>query len=256
MGINKNLYFGTANAFSFSDYGCYISGDSVYNAPIRVYDEYEIPGRNGNLLVSQNRFANIQVSYPAFIFADTQTEFATKMQNLRNKLYSYKGYQKITDDYHPDEFRMGIYYEGLEAAPVSYNRAGQFDITFNCKPQRFLTSGQMYTNLSNNTNVTLTNPTAFDACPLIFLSSPYYGATFTINGTVITVAASSSDYSLYIDTESGEAYKADGTSVNNLISIPGNEFPKLVPGDNTVKFARGSSSSTAIAKIMPNWWRI
>ena len=79
MGINKNLYFGTTNAFSFSQYGCYISGDSVYNSPIRVYDEYEIPGRNGNLLVSQNRFANIEVTYPAFIFASTQTEFATKI---------------------------------------------------------------------------------------------------------------------------------------------------------------------------------
>lgn len=256
MGINKNLYFGTNNAFSFSQYGCYISGDSVYNSPIRVYDEYEIPGRNGNLLVSQNRFANIEVTYPAFIFASSQAEFATKMRDLRNKLYSYKGYQKITDDYHPDEFRLGVYLSGLEASPVHYNRAGEFTVSFNCKPQRFLTSGQTYTNLTHNTNVTLTNPTPFEASPLIFLSSPYYGATFTINGTTITVAASSSDYNLYIDTESGEAYKSDGTSVNSLISIPGNEFPKLASGSNTVKFVRGSSSSTATAKIMPNWWRV
>lgn len=254
--VNKDLIFGTSNSFRFSDYGCFISGDYVYDAPQRIYDKYEIPGRNGDLLVSQNRFSNIPITYPAFIFAQSQTEFSQKMQSLRNKLYSYKGYQRIEDEYHPDEFRLGIYTAGLDVDPVQYNRAGSFDIVFDCKPQRFLKSGLAYTTLTPGADVALTNPTPFEAPPLIFLSSPYYGATFTINGTDITVAASSSDYNLYIDTESGEAYKADGTSVNNLISIPGNEFPKLVSGSNTVKFVRGSSSSTATAKIMPNWWRI
>lgn len=257
MGINKNLYFGTTNAFSFSQYGCYISGDSVYNSPIRVYDEYEIPGRNGNLLVSQNRFANIQVTYPAFIFASTQTEFATKICDLRNKLYSYKGYQKIVDDYHPDEFRMGVYLSGLEAAPVHYNRAGEFDITFNCKPQRFLTSGQTYTNIPASTDYVITNPTPFEALPYMELDSGYYGATITINGVDITVASTGSSRTLSIDTESGEAYLYyNGQSMNQYISIPGNEYPKLLPGENTVRFTKGSASSSTTLKIRPNWWRV
>ena len=78
----------------------------------------------------------------------------------------------------------------------------------------------------------------------------------TINGVDITVAATSVDYTVIIDTDLGEAYRTNGASVNNLISIPGNEFPKLVPGNNTVKFTRGSSSSLAYARIIPNWWRI
>lgn len=251
MGLNKELHFGTYN---LSDCGCYIAGDSVYNAPLRVYDEYEIPGRNGNLLVSQNRFANIEVTYPAFIFADSQAEFADKMQQLRNNLYSFKGYQKIEDDYHPDEFRMGVYMSGLEAAPVQYNRAGQFDITFNCKPQRYLTSGQTLTTLTANTNVTVNNPTPFDACPYFELSSGTNGGTITINGTDITIAATGSSATVYLDTETGEAYTSAGANLNQYISIPGNEFPRLVPGNNTVKYTRSSGSATL--KIRPNYWRI
>lgn len=251
MGLNKELYYG---GIKLSDYGCYISGDSVYNAPVRVYDEYEIPGRNGNLLISQNRFANIEVTYPAFIFAGTQAEFADKMQQLRNALYSLKGYQTITDDYHPDEFRKGVYMAGLEAAPVQYNRAGEFEITFDCKPQRFLTSGQTQTTLTANTNVTVSNPTAFDSCPSFELSSGTNGGKITINGVDITIAATGSSATVYLDTETGEAYSSTGANLNQYISIPGNEFPKLAPGNNTVKYTR--SSGTATCKIKPNYWRV
>lgn len=259
MGINKNLYFGTSNAFSFSDYGCYISGDSVYNAPIRVYDEYEIPGRNGNLLISQNRFSNIEVTYPAFIFAESQTDFATKMKNLRNKLYSYKGYQKITDDYHPDEFRMGVYYAGLEADPVQYNRAGQFEISFNCKPQRFLKAGDTYADMGS----TYTNPTDFDAHPLIRIIGSGSGSsfhapygTFSVNGKEITIS-NGLPASIIIDCEIGEAYYTYGqtytTNPNSLI-IAEDGFPTLSPGENTIDLS--SLQSYSKAEMKARTWRV
>lgn len=259
MGISKDLIFGTANAFRFSDYGCYISGDSVYNSPVRVYDEYEIPGRNGNLLVSQNRFANIEVSYPAFIFASSQPEFAEKMRNLRNKLYSYRGYQKITDEYHPDEFRMGIYLSGLEAAPVQYNRAGEFEISFNCKPQRFLTSGDTYADMGS----TYTNPTNFDSHPLIRIIGTGSGSTFhapygsfSVNGKEITIATGL-PASIMIDCEIGEVYYAYGqtysTNPNSLI-IAEDGFPTLSPGENIIDLS--SLQSYSKAEMKSRIWRL
>ena len=252
MGLNY-IQFGNVRS---SDFGIYISGEGTFNAPVRKGSVVSVPGRNGDLFIDGGAFENIEVTYPAYFYEPTLPDFSATIANFRNAMLGQKGYQTLRDTFNDGEYRKGLFVAGLDISPVMYNTAATFDLVFNCKPQRFLTSGQTYTNLANNTNVTLTNPTPFEASPLIFLSSPYYGATFTINGVTITVAASSSDYNLYIDTESGEAYKANGTSVNSLISIPGNEFPKLASGSNTVKFVRGSSSSTATAKIMPNWWRV
>lgn len=252
MGLNY-IQFGNVRS---SDFGIYISGEGTFNAPVRKGSVVSVPGRNGDLFIDGGAFENIEVTYPAYFYEPTLQDFSTTINNFRNAMLGQKGYQTLTDTFNTGEYRKGLFVAGLEVSPVMYNTAATFDLVFNCKPQRFLTSGQTYTNLNNNISVTLTNPTPFEASPLIFLSSPYYGATFTINGTTITVAASGSDYHLYIDTESGEAYKSDGTSVNSLISIPGNSFPKLASGSNTVKFVRGSSSSTATAKIMPNWWRV
>ena len=49
------------------DFGIYISGSGTFNAPERDVEPIEIPGRNGALIVSNNRFRNIIIPYPAFI---------------------------------------------------------------------------------------------------------------------------------------------------------------------------------------------
>lgn len=132
----------TYNGVNSADYGLYISGDSVYNAPSRVYEMVDIAGRNGQLAIDQGRFENIEVTYPAFIFAETQTEFAQRLRDIRAWLMSPVGYQRLEDTYHPDEFRLGIYKSGLEVEPIFYNKAGRFELIFDCKPQRFLFSGE------------------------------------------------------------------------------------------------------------------
>lgn len=135
------------NTFTFDgenslDYGVYITGEAVYNAPERAVEMVSIPGKNGALALDQGRFENIEVTYPAGTFGVKQTEFAGRMRAFRNMLASRYNYVRLTDSYHPDEYRLGLYKSGLEATPVAMSSAGEFDITFNCKPQRFLTSGE------------------------------------------------------------------------------------------------------------------
>lgn len=135
------------NTFTFDgenslDYGVYITGEAVYNAPERAVEMVSIPGKNGALALDQGRFENIEVTYPAGTFGVEQAEFAGRMRAMRNMLASRYNYVRLTDSYHPDEYRLGLYKSGLEATPVAMSSAGEFDITFNCKPQRFLTSGE------------------------------------------------------------------------------------------------------------------
>ena len=221
------------------NFGLYISGVNVFNAPERAYDEITIPGRNGLLLGSERRLENIPVVYPSFIY----TNFKTNVSNLRSFLLSKIGYKKLIDTYHPDEFRLGFYVGGLEAEMTSKLDAGQFDLTFNCKPQRYLISGE--TPVTLNASGTVTNPTLFDAQPLIRV---YGTGGITVNGVTITI--SEADGYTDIDCEIMEAYKGS-TLKNYAISLNSVNFPVLSPGNNTITFD-GVTSAT----ITPRWWTI
>lgn len=136
--IYKALYF---DGVSSRDFGVYITGEAVYNAPKREVEMISIPGRNGDLALDKGRFENIPVTYPAGIFANNEEEFAKAISEFRNFLCSRKGYVRLTDEYNADEYRMAVYKEGLEVDAKNL-QAGEFNIVFNCKPQRWLTSGE------------------------------------------------------------------------------------------------------------------
>ena len=159
--IFKTLEFDGENS---GNYGVYISGEAVFNAPERDVEMITIPNRNGSFALDNGRFENIEVTYPAGIFADTETDFAQAISEFRNILCSKKGYCRLTDGYNPDEYRMAIYKSGLEVTPAQL-KAGEFEITFECKPQRFLTSGETAVTVTSGNAIT--NPTLFESQPML-----------------------------------------------------------------------------------------
>lgn len=161
-------------------YGVYITGEAVYNAPEREVEMISIPGRNGAFALDKGRFENIEVTYPAGIFADSETNFADAISEFRNFLCSRKGYVRLQDEYNPNEYRMAIYKSGLEVEPAQL-KAGEFEITFDCKPQRFLTSGETAVTVSSGD--TLTNPTRFESSPLLEVEG--YGTIETQSDSVV-----------------------------------------------------------------------
>lgn len=147
-----------------ASYGVSILGEGVFDAPERAVKQYSIPGRNGKFNMDLGYFDNIKVTYPATLVAGDTTDFASGISAFRNFLCSKKGYCRLTDDYNPGEYRMAVYRSGLEV-DEKVLQAGEFDITFDCKPQRFLTSGETSTAITSGAS--LTNQTLFEAKPLI-----------------------------------------------------------------------------------------
>lgn len=164
------------------DYGVYISGEAVFNAPERAVDMVEIPGRSGAYALDLGRFENIEVRYPAGIAADNETDFASGISALRNFLASRRGYCRLEDEYNPDEYRLAVYKSGLEVTPAQL-KAGEFEIVFDCMPQRFLKSGETAQTITSGG--TLTNPTYFPAAPLLQVWG--YGGIL-INNESISIA--------------------------------------------------------------------
>ena len=187
MGIGENMIY---NKLQFDDidskdYGVYITGSAAFNSPNRDVEMVTVPGRNGELVLDNGRYNNIEVTYPAGTFGSNETDFRTKMRNIRNALASKKGYQRLEDSYNPDEYRMATFIDAIEAEPVGHNIAAEFDLVFNCKPQRFLTSGE--TPVLVTSGDTITNPTLFESQPLIEVEN--YG-TLVVNGHEIEIASS------------------------------------------------------------------
>lgn len=162
MAIDNSITFGGVNS---ADYGIYIGGEGVFNAPDRDVEMISIPGRNGSFALDKGRFENIKVTYSAFNYEADLATFSANLDAFRNALCAQSGYQRLTDTFHPDEYRMAAFIGGLEIKPIEYNTASKFDIVFDCKPQRWLTSGETAVTVADGE--TLTNPTLFGASPLI-----------------------------------------------------------------------------------------
>lgn len=222
------------------DFGVWISGGGTFNAPARDVSMVSVPGKNGNLTFDNGRYQNISVTYPAFI----SRKFQPRIDEFREWICSKIGYFRLEDTYHPEEFRMGIYKSGLTVSPTARNLAGSFNLTFDCKPQRFLKSGEIEINAV--TGMVIYNPTLFRALPLIKCTGT--SGTLTIGGVSVSVSGVTSGVTL--DCELMEAYEGT-TNRNNKVTLTNGAFPYLDPGTNALTFTGFSA-----VKIIPRWWRL
>lgn len=154
----------TFNGESSDTYGILINVNSSFNAPERAGEMLSIPGRNGAFWQDYGRFENIEVTYHCVVGEGSKADFVDAMSDVRSWLCSPIGYCRLEDDYNPNEYRMAVYKSGLDAEEPFVTGA-EFDIVFECKPQRFLKSGE--TAVSVTSGDTLTNPTLFNAPPLL-----------------------------------------------------------------------------------------
>lgn len=226
----------TFDGVSLKDFGVYINGNQTYDAPERSRDIVNVPGRNGALMIDNGRYENIDVVYHSFIIRD----FSVNVEGLRNLLLSRIGYVRIEDTYHPEEYRLGIYKGNFQAEVVEMLDAGQFDLTFDCKPQRFLKSGEERYEFTADGQ--LYNNTMQEAKPLLRV---YGTGQFTVGTGTMTI--SSADSYTDIDCDLMDAFKGT-TNCNGNVS---GTFPTLKPGANQVDLP--ASGITSI-EIIPRWW--
>ena len=225
----------TFDGVSLKDYGVYINGNGTFNAPARNREMINVPGRNGALMIDNGRYENTDVVYHAFIYDN----FSANIEGLRNLLLSRTSYKTLKDTYHPEEYRLGIYKGDFQADVVEWLQAGEFDLTFDCKPQRFLESGEETSEFT--VNGVILNPTMQTAKPLLRV---YGTGQFSINSRQMTI--SSANVYTDIDCDLMDAFKGS-TNCNGNIS---GQFAELVPGENTVTIISGITK----IEVVPRWW--
>lgn len=247
------------NGKKSTDFGVIISGEGVYNAPARKYNSYVVPGRNGTLYVDAGAFDNIQITYPAAVVH----EFRSRETSVRNWLLGASGYCELRDTYHPGEFRLARYSGGFTLSKVTqWHRGGAMNLTFDCKPQRFLDAGTEELSVPA-TGITIANPVLIGypfpsvyAYPSIVLS-PEDGESLSISfedgagnafgGIAVDARAGAS---VYVNCEAMNASFADGSNANEYVTVTG--CPRLPLDSETTLTAIGQG----VATIVPRWWII
>jgi len=179
--MRHSINFGGINS---ADFGIYISGEGVFDAPKRAVETVTVPGRNGDIIIDLGHYENITVEYPAYIVESSLGSFSSQLRAFRNALSSQVGYQRLTDTIHTDEYRMATFIEGFETNVIKHNTAASISLKFNCKPQRWLTSGE--TSISVDSGDTLINPTRYEAKPLLEVDG--YGG-INIDNSLIQIQA-------------------------------------------------------------------
>lgn len=230
------------NTSLLSTYGVWISGSNVYNGAEANVETVKIPGRNGDLVYSNRRYNNFTMTYPCAMPGN----MAQKFPQLRAFLYSNIGYRKIQDSYFPGMYRMGRITGATNPSEIAWNAdAALFSLSFDCKPQHFYSSGLTPTEYT--AGATIVNDTSFDALPLMRI---YGYGTVTLNGTQVTVE--SNNYSwVDVDSEVQDAYNGN-VNMNEFVTVSGDRFPILSPGNNTLTLGNGISKVI----ITPRWWTL
>ena len=159
------------NGIRSSDMGVRIISKNIFSAPKFDITFNSIPGRDGDLISSNNRYPNTTVSYTCFIVAKSIQELSEKVTAVKCWLYTEPDrYHPLSDTYDTKHFRKAVFNNKLDISD-QLNKIGTFTVNFSCHPMRFSHDGQKTLTYTASSFV-LTNPYPVKAKPYIKI----YGA--------------------------------------------------------------------------------
>lgn len=255
MGIIK------FNGISSNDLGLIVQFIPTYKYPEREYESVTIPGRNGSLLVDKGRYENTERTYSLAKIYRPGENFVSSANQIVEWLSSAEGYARLEDSYEPEYYREALYKSDGEMANY-YDTATAIDVTFDCKPQRWLIEGEKPQSIAINNNthigsIYLTNPTKFPAKPIIkFKTIANQDAVIEVlseSSTVLytlTYARETASNDITIDCDLMECFTS--TSFKNSNLTLSNSFP-VINGKQKVQIR---ATNVTECEIIPRWWTL
>ena len=226
----------TINGKSLSDFGVMVTDAGIFNSPEPDIESVSVAGRSGDLHISNHRFKNITISYPAVIYE----EFEKNFLSLRSWLMALEGNVRIEDSFRPEHYRTGRF-TGTLTPNYTNKGIGSFEIDFDCMPQIWLKSGE--NGLSFMADGIISNDTSQTALPLIRV---YGTGVVTIGGGVVNIKEAGTRY-IDLDCLTKQAYEGDIFRNGNIVV---NTWPELHPGENTVQLGSGIKK----VEVTPRWF--
>lgn len=235
--MSRDVKYFVFDGVSSEHVGMVLQGPPKFSAPTPKLTVVSVPGRNGDLVFPDGSYNNVECEVPCYVLHGQVFDASAAVNNW----LSVHTYRRLQFDGDEQAYRMAYVENGAEIAS-RLRLLNPFGVKFNCKPQRFLVSGDHSFSMSSGN---FDNP-GMGGVPLVRVVGSGAG-TVTINGYAVTI--NSIDGYVDIDSDTQNAYKG---TVNKNSTISCDEFPVLVPGRNTVSLT-GSLTSV---QITPRWYTL
>lgn len=230
--------------------------------PKRRADIYSVPGRSGNIIVPQDAWEDVTITYHCWANPAGRS-YPSFCTSLAERLQS-DGYAELYDSY-TRQTRMA-YLSNVIEFDVVQERFVRFDLVFTCRPQIYTFDAFDPISIPTDQPRRLYNGCGHDAYPLFRFSG---AGTLTITyedrpdveaghyqTQTITVTADSSANDVYLDCETGAMYTL--SEYNNkfrtdAIQVSGTDLPVL---RNYAAVRLQWSNSDNPAYIIPRYWQL
>jgi len=161
--LRSTIYF---DGKSSADFGLIVEyfPESVHAA--RRGELIPIPGRNGVIAREDGAFDTYTQQYQVWFRNTMGRDTYQKARDVAEWLLSASGFCRLEDTYEPEHFRLARFVGPLNVETVLRNH-GRVTLEFDVQPQRYLKIGETPLTFSGGTTSTVTNPTKFEARPLL-----------------------------------------------------------------------------------------
>ena len=221
------------NGIKASSLGLLINGEVSIPAPLKNYEEYTIPGRDGTIIEEDGTFENIEI-YLEFNYSE-YGKWGKKFRDAKKWLFAAG--DKILRFSRQNEYFYKVKRVEIETDEREIEHAGNFEVLFICDPYTYLDSGL----IPVSSNV-LENEYELSHPEYIILGEGV--CTLSVNGKSMTANVGQN---IRIDTDKMIAYRTDGTLSNTSVSGDYEEL-YLQKGTNTINISEGFT-----LEIIPNW---
>lgn len=107
--------------------------------PTRRFSPQQVAGRNGNILLVDKAFPNVEQEYEVYLSAEAQG-LPSVARACAEWLMGPDGYCRLEDSYDTTVYREAFLMGGYDLENI-LNKFGRCTITFSCKPQKYLLAG-------------------------------------------------------------------------------------------------------------------
>ena len=199
--MRSTIYF---NGKSSADFGLIVEyyPESVHAA--RRGELIPIPGRNGVIIREDGAYDTYSQTFQIWFRNTLNRDTFQTARDVAEWLLGASGFCRLEDTYEPEHFRLARFVGPLNVETVLKNH-GRATLEFDVQPQRYLKSGETPLTFTGGSTTSITNPTQFEARPLLKFTDTsrapdFVNQTLTMrndyyidrNGNVLDVSADAS----------------------------------------------------------------
>ncbi|WP_215194744.1 distal tail protein Dit [Streptococcus parasanguinis] len=229
----------TFNGTDSSQFGLRVTSDYVINSTGQDIDTVAVAGRDGDLLLPNNRLKSVTIELPCTIMSNRKlTDAESGISNWLN----VAGYKDLTLSWDPDFIYRSAFIETFEIAGLM-RQFGKVKLNFLTYPVKFYKQGRTTQTLSNG--ATVNGIGNVNAKPIITLVGSG-DCTLTINGRKTKLRAVQNTITL--DMQARQVFSGNLPAWDKVVRAPQYQMPYLDAGRNLISW-----DGSFTAEMIPNW---